>query len=53
MKLPLAYTIPKPSIAKSGSHIVIVLPLCVDGGYVIGSPLKTLRSPWWHTVGTF
>uniref|UniRef100_A0A131YBQ3 Uncharacterized protein n=1 Tax=Rhipicephalus appendiculatus TaxID=34631 RepID=A0A131YBQ3_RHIAP len=40
MKLPIAYTIPKPSIAESGSHIVIVLPLRVDGGYVIGSPLR-------------
>lgn len=53
MKLPLAYTIPKPSIAKSALHIVIVLSLCVDGGYVIVSPLRVLRSPWWHTVGTF
>lgn len=51
MKLPFA-CIPKPSTAKSGSHIVIVLSLCVDG-YVIGSSLSTKVSPGWYAVGTF
>lgn len=51
MKLPLAYTIPKPSIAESGSHIVISLPLLVDGGllqFAFESPKPSLGA---HTVG--
>lgn len=39
VKLPFACIL-KPSTAKSGSHIVNVLSLCVDG-YVIGSSLST------------